>query len=82
MAFLKENELCSDKCCICERSYADKTSPFYCSGTCEMEYEPASMGVVLIALERDVHPSKTEEMVAYLKSLGVSGERIKLFSGK
>lgn len=82
MAFLKTNKPCSDKCYICERSYVDTTSPFHCSGSCEMEYEPASIGVILIALEKDMHPNKTEEMISYLKSLGVSDERIKLFRGK
>ena len=84
MAFLKTNnsESCSDKCYICERSYTDISSPFYCSGLEKKEYVPASIGLILIAIERDMHPSKTEEMISYLKSLGVSDERIKLFRGK
>ena len=79
---LKRISNCSEKCYICERSYANITSPLYCSGSNKKMYEPASIGMILVALERDMHPSKTEEMISYLKSLGVSDERIKLFRGK
>ena len=72
---------CSNKCHICERGYVDKTSPFYCSRSGDKEYIPACKGLILSALSKGIFQDKTDEMVNYLKSLGVSEERIELFKG-
>lgn len=67
---------CSDKCHICERRYVDKTSPFYCSRSGDKEYVPVCKGLIFAALSKGTYQDKTDEMIDYLRSIGVSDTEI------